>query len=403
MVAYYKSVGWGMIRLLGDITTPHNILESCFKGEVVVVANLEAPILSQKKRFMPSRKCGPHLSSMMDFAQLPKGMILTLANNHIMDYGEQGMVTTADTLRNQHVHCIGVGKFEELAREPTVIRDGGLQLGFIGCCESQFGVAQHSHAGVAALGPWVYRSISSLKQNVDHVIISVHAGNEMSPWPSPYIQDLYRSYIDAGASVIHGHHPHVPQGYEEYNGGIIFYGMGNFSVDPDQWNAYPNAIWSVGADIDFQYFPSWSLKLFEIKKAGDTNIIVEEIALDDKKKRYLDLCNLPLHDRVLLEGVWQDVSLRLYDEYGAMYMGLYPEETKGRRFALKKGLRLVRTALSGRKMEKTRQSDYLLWYHMFACESHRQMMQTALGLLGGELIDMRTEQSKRLVDEIFAS
>ena len=55
-----------------------------------------------------------------------------------------------------------------------------------------------------------------------YVIVSVHAAIEDSPWPSPYIRELYHSFIDAGATVVHGHHLHVPQGYETYDEGVIF-------------------------------------------------------------------------------------------------------------------------------------------------------------------------------------
>jgi poly-gamma-glutamate synthesis protein (capsule biosynthesis protein) len=110
----------------------------------------------------------------------------------------------------------------------------GLRIGVLGRCETQFGIALQ-RPGAAALDPTLYESIRKLKSEVDVVVLSVHGAAEMVPWPSPQWQDLLRSFVDCGADIVHGHHSHIPQGYEVYQGKIIFYGLGNFLVNPADW------------------------------------------------------------------------------------------------------------------------------------------------------------------------
>ena len=128
-----------------------------------------------------------------------------------MDYGEPGLETTINILHQKGVRYCGAGTNLTSARKPLIIQNRGTTLGIISCCEAQFGVARSEQSGVAEFGPWIYQDIRNLAGQVDAVIVSVHAGIEDSPWPSPFIRDLYHSYIDAGATIIHGHHAHVPQ------------------------------------------------------------------------------------------------------------------------------------------------------------------------------------------------
>ncbi len=293
----------------------------------------------------------------------------------------------------------GAGRDVIGARTSIVTEESGKKIGIISCCEAQFGVARTDAPGVAEFGPWVYRAIRDLRATTDSIIVSVHAGVEDSPWPSPYIRELYRSLIDAGAAVVHGHHPHLPQGYEMYGGGLIFYGMGNFAVDPGMWHDYPNGMWSLAAEIDFGSTPmGWRLLTFEIRHESGSDIIVIEESSEKEREQhtgYLEKCNRPFADPELFEGLWQEVALRSYYHHGARYMGFSPFQRRGR---LKAALSEIKGALINRT---PRRYDHLLRYHMIVCESHRQMLSTALGILSGEIKDLRSEAARRLADEMM--
>ena len=372
----------------------------------IILANLEGPVLHPDHSLKPAPKAGPSIFS----TELPTEntcFVFSLANNHIMDYGTPGLEAALRLLQQKEFKACGAGNDISEARRPLIAEDNGLRVGIIACCEAQFGVARQMQAGTAEFGPWVYDVIGDLRQAVDVVAVSVHAAVEDSPWPSPYILELYRSYIDAGATVVHGHHAHVPQGYEEYRGGVIFYGMGNFAVDPDKWRDYPNGMWSLGAEIDFYSKPlQWRLLTFEIRHEPGTDPIRVEESTDAEQanhRPYLEMCNRPLADPDLFAGLWQEVALRAYYHYGAAYMCFSNPPKSGQCTQANKRLSILKSALLNRTTPSIHPSqyDYMLWYHMIACESHRQMLATALGVLGGEIRDLRTGETGRLVDEMM--
>ena len=373
-------------------------------GDHVCLANLEGPILPSGHTCLPIPKAGPALCS-CEFPDCTR-FVFALANNHLMDFGVRGLEETLKALNARGIQSCGAGKDIGEARQPIVVRDRGVDVGIISCCEAQFGVSRRDTAGVAEFGPWVYRVIRQLRTKVDTVIVSVHAAIEDSPWPSPYIRELYHSFIDAGATVVHGHHSHVPQGYETYDEGVIFYGMGNFAVDPDKWRDAPNGLWSLGAEIDFAAKPlRWRPLTFVIRQRTDLDTVTIEESTPEEHTtmvRYLELCNRPFSNPDLLEALWQEVALRSYDHYGAAYMGFHVPFLMRLRACVRKYLLTIKNMVSsGANPIDPVRSDYLLWYHMVACESHRQMLATALGVLCGEIRDLRTDESCLLADEML--
>jgi poly-gamma-glutamate synthesis protein (capsule biosynthesis protein) len=323
-----------------------------------------------------------------------------------MDFGVPGLTATMTALAREGIAACGAGKDTVEARRPVVIEDRGVKVGIIGCCEAQFGVTRRTQAGVAEFGPWVYHAIRDLRRTVDSVIVSVHAAVEDAPWPSPYVRELCHSFIDAGAAVVHGHHAHVPQGYEKYGEGVIFYGMGNLAVDPDKWRDYPNGLWSLAADVDFTERPVlWRPITLEIRSGSEPGkIVVEESSVQEQAghKRHLEMCNRPFNDDALFDAIWQEVALRVYLHHGARYMGFAAPPRRGRRASARASLSMARDALVGSQTpQPPSRQDMLMWYHLIACESHRQMLATALGVLSGEISDLRTGETRQLADEMM--
>ena len=100
-----------------------------------------------------------------------------------------------------------------------MLEENGCKIAVLCCCERQFGIAHDNIAGCAEMGVWLYGAIREIKQtkSADYIIVSCHAASEFSPWVSPKLRSFYHSLVEAGADCIHGHHSHVPQGYEVYN------------------------------------------------------------------------------------------------------------------------------------------------------------------------------------------
>ena len=399
------------IILLGDICSCKNSKFNINTDASLLLFNLETPIIKEEASAI--KKAGPHLFSkelVLPVVNTESPLVANLANNHIMDYGDEGLKNTLAECSKKNVFVIGAGENLEQARLPIIIEVNSKKIGIIGCCETQFGISTPWKSGVASIGPGIYSAIRDLKDKVDVIIISIHGASEMSPWPSPGWQDLLRSFIDAGADMVHGHHSHVPQGYEEYNDGLIFYGLGNFVVDPKIWKDQPNTLWSIVPKINvasekLKYLITTSI----ISEDNDNSILVtcsnsEEFG---KHKKYLEICNKPLNDKKLLTALWQEVSIRMYYLHYANYLN-FPEgnqewETLGIRNRLKSFLVGIREGIEGKKYlaTKSTQSELLLWYVLFACESHRNSIATALGVLSGELDDMRTYETRALADEMM--
>ena len=375
------SVGAGKLIPNGD-------LRDC------VLLNLEGPILPADHALAPSPKAGPSLFS----TAAPPGdgrLVCSLANNHAMDYGELGLALTREVLRARGALPVGASATRAAAREPVFVNDRGANVAIIACCEAQFGAAELERSGVAAMGPWVPDAIRACRLKADAVVVSVHAGAELAPWPAPVLQDLYRSWIDAGASVIHGHHPHTPQGFEEYGGGLILYGLGNLAVNPQDWDEYSNALWSLAAEVDLSAAPlRWGVRTLAVRGDGEGMEIVPDE--EEDHAAYLADCNRALADRELLEALWQEVAIRAYGAYYRTWLR-FPQEKRGLRKRMP--LACAASAEHASGAGGASRQDMRLWYHLFACQTHADSIATALGVLCGELPDLRTAETRTLVEQ----
>jgi hypothetical protein len=372
-----------------------------YNSDDFIFLNLEGPILKKdfkKKIFL---KSGPTMSSDNFLSSNSKGVAI-LSNNHLFDYGYNGYEQTIIKLNSLNWYFVGAGKNQLEAFDPLVFKLEDCLIGVLARCENQFGVANYTKAGVAGFDSTLYRQINDLKKKVDLVIVSYHAGAEMSPWPSPNRQDLCRSFIEAGADIIYGHHAHTPQGWEKYKNGLIFYGLGNFCVDPQKWNWHPNALWSLCPEI--------SIVNGKINYEIKTTIISEkknEIYLRRSSEeelsnhlKYLEICNKPLNERFLLESLWQEVSIKMYNNFYSDWLGFEKYKINIKNIFLNSFLGKYIFSFFLNVDKKTYfKKKYLLNYHLFKCDTHNESISTALGMLGGELKDLRNKNTKDLVSK----
>ena len=197
------------------------------------IVNLEAPL---SERGVPIAKDGPKMrikpSAVAGLAEVPFDLAC-LANNHIMDYGTTGLRDTLDHLTQRGIRSVGAGLTPEQAFAPVIMEARGLRLGIVNFCEGEDGTGSSTGPGTFGWEPdRVIRAVSELIGDADVVMVIAHVGREYAPVPPPYVQRLFRSIADAGADLIVGHHPHVPQGFEIYSGTPIIYSLGNFIFEP---------------------------------------------------------------------------------------------------------------------------------------------------------------------------
>ncbi|HEY7294945.1 MAG TPA: CapA family protein [Dehalococcoidia bacterium] len=171
--------------------------------------------------------------------------VIDLANNHVLDYGPQGLTDTIAALDRAGVAHAGAGSDAETAHAPVVVQANGLRVAWLAYAnvpdDSITGFkARDLEAGSGKPGvAWgtpdgIARDVANARKSADLVIVALHSGFEYTSKPNSIQTELAHAAIDAGAALVLGAHPHVLQGLEFYHGGLIAYSLGNFVFDLDE-------------------------------------------------------------------------------------------------------------------------------------------------------------------------
>jgi hypothetical protein len=304
-----------MIAFFGDLACQLNppVLNIQF-GQQLSILNLEGPILDPKilKSKLPL-KAGPRLYSgaamLKSFFEDKPSWIFSLANNHSIDFGEEGLVTTLETLTETNIRYCGAGKNKEEANKALQIEVNGVGIAIISCADRGFGYATTDGAGFALEGNWVFQEIVLAKENKLVPIVLYHGGVEDFSLPSPYTKQLFESWADLGAKLVIGTHSHVPQPVTEYRNSLLCYGLGNFLVDPNDWRKSGSAAvssLSLVFDPISEDFTVHHLKV-AINKSGE--IEVSPSAFSNELVHRLKVCSDILKDPELHTAVWQEMCI----------------------------------------------------------------------------------------------
>ena len=195
-------------------------------------ANLESPLsrCGTLKRAAPGKPVFRGPIEAANGLREARFDIVSLANNHIFDYGEAAFRETLETLNSVGVHPVGAGLNLQEALTPAILQVRGSHIAFLAFCNAR--AATGRSPGTAPLEPNIMCSaIRSARAQANWVVVSFHQGIEYSDYPTSATISLARQMIDAGADVVVGHHPHVLQGIERYANGLIAYSLGNFVFD----------------------------------------------------------------------------------------------------------------------------------------------------------------------------
>jgi poly-gamma-glutamate synthesis protein (capsule biosynthesis protein) len=228
------------INIAGDFFISHKIaipdvlvkdVLHIFRDGDLNIVNLEGPVTKAVKEDR-IKKTGPNLHANPYSIDVLKSLnvnLVTLANNHIMDYGQTGLDETLEKCRTVSLSTLGAGKNLQEASLPHFYEKEGIKIAILNIAENEWGIAAKNKAGANPLDIIEnYRQIKAARQISDAVILIVHGGHEHYNLPSPRMVKLYHFYADAGASVVVSHHSHCISGYEMYQGVPIFYSLGNF-------------------------------------------------------------------------------------------------------------------------------------------------------------------------------
>ena len=171
----------------------------------------------------------------MDYIKkIIKNPIAVIANNHMMDYGKQGLLDTLKNLKQKKVEYIGAGKNVAEASKYIVLGND-VKVGVIAIQYKDYYIATEENPGPFhdSYLKLLKQRINEMKSEVDWVVVVYHGGEEFLSVPMPYTKKLLKKILKFGADVIVAHHPHVVQGYEFIGKKAIFYSLGNFIFDTD--------------------------------------------------------------------------------------------------------------------------------------------------------------------------
>jgi poly-gamma-glutamate capsule biosynthesis protein CapA/YwtB (metallophosphatase superfamily) len=212
---------------------PWHALEPLLQDADLAVANLECVLTTQGRPMNKSYLIRAHPRWGQTLAEAGFGLV-TLANNHALDFGQAGLDETISTLQGLDIATVGGGPSREAAHHPAVYDLNGVKVGILGYAAARWNGSPDvptTDRLAWAVPAAVQADVRAIRDQVDLVIVLIHAGTEYATKPSPDQVAAARAAIDAGADLVAGHHAHVTQTVERYKQGLIVYGLGDALFD----------------------------------------------------------------------------------------------------------------------------------------------------------------------------
>lgn len=273
------------IIIAGDFVPKGRVLDLFKKGEYdpvlgevkfivknadYAIVNLEAPLTNGE--LTPIVKNGPNLNApiqTLEAIEYAGFKCVTLANNHFLDQGEKGCLTTINECDAQKIDYVGAGR-NLLEASRTLYKEiKGTIYAFINCCEHEYSIATENAMGSNPINPiQQYYAILEAKKKAKYVIVITHGGIEFCQYPTLRMIEWYRFFVDAGADAVINHHQHCYSGFEIYKEKTIFYGIGNFCFDRENSR---EDLWNYGYLVQLEFSENnTSYTLFPYIQCGGT-------------------------------------------------------------------------------------------------------------------------------------
>lgn len=337
-----------------------------FDNNHLNVIDLECPLTTHTK---PLPKTGPHLKALPQTAEMLSFLsckLVATANNHFKDYGWEGMKQTYEALKQNGVKYIGSGANWNLASQPYLIQYDGLTIAFINAADREWSTTEDHSPGCNPLDAVaIFNTIQTAKQNADFTIIIAHGGHEHFNLPSPRIKQLYRFFIDAGASAVIGHHTHIIGAFEVYKDAPIFYSLGNFFFD---WKGMRNHHWNFGMIVKLTFVKNKPIQ-FETYYIEQNNEYPEVKFVHPEKEKELIAKQLSINE-ILQDDQKLKQNFESYTHSLKPLMNTWIEPYRGSLLPSlhKKGF--IPTLMSKKKKQ--------LLTILIQCETHRDVLLYAI-------------------------
>ncbi len=330
----------------------------------LIIGNLEVPLC---KGGDPIPKVGKNFRADPGLAPLLREAgfgLLTMANNHILDFGVEGLRETLGVLDAQGiVHC-GADLTHAEASAPAVVELRGARVAVLNFAEGEYAQAQDDGPGTARLDPgWPEACIRRARQEAEYVVAIVHLGNEYQPIPSPLTVQHCRRLADAGADAVIGHHAHIPQTMEMHHGVPIAFCLGN-ALFGQPWSAAHQEVkpcWYLGLAARLVLGDGGaSLTLEPFRQRPDLTLAPLSSQGRRAFSEYRERCEVILRDPARHRRLWEQEARPLM----RYWRDELPEIAAG-------------VAAGGERAYETA----TLLFNLFRCDAHRWVIQTGLRLM----------------------
>lgn len=332
-------------------------------ASALVIANFECPATDNKTSIT---KCGPSLRAETNDINLLKSIgfdVLSLANNHILDYGMQGVFDTLQLASDSQIKTVGAGINKQEAKKPVICLVNGRRIGIISFAEAEFNLAGETTPGANHFDPYEsFDEVAELKKQCDYLIVLYHGGIEHYKYPSPLLQKKCRRFVQAGADLVLCQHSHCIGTIEEINGASIVYGQGNsvfgYRDNKDAWNE------GLAVVVELDSKPCIKLKLL---KATQDGVIFASEKESEKRIKQIHDDSLLINDPSWISNQWLQFSKKQEALDLALLYGWNRLFNKLNRVL---GNRLIKKHYSHRKLMTT--------MNLLRCEAHHEVVQTIL-------------------------
>lgn len=200
-----------------------------FRNADFRICNLEGALTESEEK-LP--KCGPSIKAPPETALTLHSLgidCVTLANNHITDFGTSGYLDTCKTLEKNGIQYFGAGhSINDIQTHFSTVLHGR-RITFYAVSETVFNIPSDTSVGVNLYDEYrVCNELKSLKENCDCLIVLYHGGAEYFQYPTPWIQCRFHRMVECGADLVIAQHSHCIGAKEDYCGAYLLYGQGNF-------------------------------------------------------------------------------------------------------------------------------------------------------------------------------
>lgn len=357
------------IIIAGDFVVNKSYLIKNISSEVIDlfansthrIVNLEAPVTDSTKKIV---KTGPCLKANKDSTlKVLKTLninAVTLANNHILDYGEKGLQDTIQWCKSNNIKVVGAGMNLREASQILYLSSNEGKVGIVNFAENEWSASTNHSAGANPMDTISnIKQIQEAKRNADFVIVIIHGGHEYYNLPSPRMQKQYRFYAEHGADFVVGHHTHCVSGYEVYKGVPIYYSLANFLFTINS----PKLDWYIGLILKIEIFD---------KKLTYNHYIIEQSEKEhklslSKNTRILDRIN-EYNDIIVDENElchrWEEYITEQMNSYLTLWSPINMIKN-----------RYIRGMLNRLSLRFNTKHGIAYYLNLMRCESHKDMSE----------------------------